>query len=103
MTAAVTTETGMRGPFSELVLAMVVLADLALLVLFSLAMQFARATFDADSDVGALARFAWEIGGAVAFGVLVGALFALYLRYVGREVTVPSASVPCSARSVTAE
>ncbi len=88
MTAAVTTETGTRGPFSELVLAMVVFADLALLVLFSLAMQFARATFDTSGDVSALVRFAWEIGGAVAFGVLVGALFALYLRYVGREVTL---------------
>ena len=31
---------------------------------------------------------AWEIGGAVAFGVLIGALFALYLRHVGREVTL---------------
>ncbi|MDK0545404.1 hypothetical protein P6O83_15845, partial [Clostridium perfringens] len=26
--------------------------------------------------------------GAVAFGALVGALFALYLRYVGREVAL---------------
>ena len=31
---------------------------------------------------------AWEIGGAVAFGVLIGSLFALYLRYVGRESTL---------------
>src|SRR5262249_10839710 len=31
---------------------------------------------------------AWEIGGAVAFGSFVGALFALYLRYIGREVTL---------------
>ena len=35
-----------------------------------------------------LARLAWEIGGAIAFGSLVGALFALYLRYVAREVTL---------------
>ena len=35
-----------------------------------------------------LVRLAWEIGGAIAFGSLVGALFALYLRYVGREVTL---------------
>src|SRR6185369_16424747 len=35
-----------------------------------------------------LVRFAWETGGAIAFGALVGALFALYLRYVGREVTL---------------
>jgi trehalose 6-phosphate synthase len=88
MAAAVTTETGTRGQLSELVLAIVVLADLVLLVLFSLAMQFARAVFNADADVNALTRFAWEIGGAVAFGVLVGALFALYLRYIGREVTL---------------
>ena len=35
-----------------------------------------------------MARFAWEIGGATAFGALVGAMFALYVRYVGREVTL---------------
>ena len=35
-----------------------------------------------------LVRLAWEIGGAIAFGSLVGALFALYLRYIGREVTI---------------
>ena len=42
----------------------------------------------APDDVNMLVRLAWEIGGAVAFGSLVGALFALYLRYVGREVTL---------------
>jgi trehalose 6-phosphate synthase len=89
MTAAVTAETGARGRLSELVLAMVILADLALLVLFSLVLQLARAAFDTGlSDVNVVARFAWEVGGAVAFGALVGALFALYVRYVGREVTL---------------
>ena len=56
------------------------LADLVVLVLFSLAMQFARvASWPrlAPSDVNVLVRLAWEIGGAVAFGCLVGALFAL--------------------------
>ncbi len=53
-------------------------------------MQLARATFgdNAPGDVNMLVRLSWEIGGAVAFGCLVGALFALYLRYVGREVTL---------------
>ena len=90
MTAAVTTETGARGRLTELVLAIVVLADLALLVAFSLATQLARTVFGAGEPAGGalLVRMAWEIGGAVAFGVLVGALFALYLRYVGREVTL---------------
>ena len=90
MTAAVVADSGARGRLSDTVLAMVVLADLAVLVLFSLSMQLARVVFDAGDGWGAevLARLAWELGGAVAFGVLVGVLFALYLRYIGREVTV---------------
>src|SRR5258706_5227912 len=89
VTAAVTTGTGARGRLSELVLAVVVLADLVLLVLFSCAMQVARAALRPDVEgPNLLVRFAWETGGAVAFGALVGALFAFYLRYVGREVTL---------------
>jgi trehalose 6-phosphate synthase len=90
MSAAVIAETGSRGKLSDFVLAVVVVADLAVLVLFSLIMQLARGTMadTAPDDVSLLARLAWEIGGAVAFGCLFGALFALYLRYIGREVTL---------------
>ena len=89
MTAAVTADTGARGRLSELVLAMVILADLVLLVLFSLAMQLARVVLSPGAGpANILALFAWEIGGAVAFGALVGAVFALYVRYVGREITL---------------
>ncbi len=90
MTAAVISETGARGRLSELVLAIVVLADLVALVLFSLALQLARLMLGpvTGADPNVAARLAWEIGGALAFGSLVGAVFALYLRYVGREVTL---------------
>jgi trehalose-6-phosphate synthase/Kef-type K+ transport system membrane component KefB len=90
MSAAVIAETGSRGKLSDFVLAMVVLADLVVLVLFSVMMQLARAQFGerVPEDVNLLVRLAWEIGGAIAFGSLIGALFALYLRYVGREVTL---------------
>ena len=90
MTAAVISETGARGRLTDLVLAIVVIADLVVLVLFSLALQFARATVGegTTSEVNVLVRLTWEIGGAIAFGSLVGALFALYLRYVRREVTL---------------
>jgi trehalose-6-phosphate synthase/Kef-type K+ transport system membrane component KefB len=90
MTAAVIADTGARGRLSDLVLAMVVLADLLLLVIFAVWIQLARAVFDAGNTGVAdiLARLAWEIGGAVAFGALIGAVFALYLRYVGRETTL---------------
>ena len=90
MAAAVISETGSRGRLSDLVLAIVVFADLIVLVLFSIALQGARFVFGqaGDGEVNVLIRLAWEIGGAVAFGSLIGALFALYLRYVAREVTV---------------
>jgi Kef-type K+ transport system membrane component KefB len=88
MTAAVVADSGARGRLSDTVLAMVVLADLVVLVLFSVAMQLARMVFDHGGGGEVLARLAWEIGGAVAFGVLVGVLFALYLRFIGREITL---------------
>jgi len=90
MTAAVVADSGARGRLSDSVLAIVVLADLVLLVVFAVTMQLARVVFDGGGWQGAevLARLAWEIGGAVAFGVLVGVMFALYMRYIGREITL---------------
>ncbi len=90
MTAAVIAETGARGRLSDLVIAIVVLADFIALILFSFAMQLARGVLaqGAASDVNLLAQLAWEIGGAAAFGCLVGALFAFYLRYWGRDVSL---------------
>ena len=90
VTIAVIADTRARGPLSEMVLAVVVITDLALIVLFSLAMQFVRSTSGIVSatDVSLLARLTWEIAGSFAFGAVLGALFALYLRYVGREVTI---------------
>jgi Kef-type K+ transport system membrane component KefB len=89
VTIAVIAESRARGPLSELALAVVVLADLALILAFTLVMQLARSIAGSDPDsVGLLSRLAWEIGGSLAFGALVGSLFAVYLRTVGRELTL---------------
>lgn len=90
VTIAVVAESRARGPFTELVLALVVLADLVLILMFTLSSEFARYTAGgaATTDVGLTTRLAWEIFGSFAFGALVGALFGLYLRWIGREVTV---------------
>ncbi len=86
---AVITESRARGPLSELVLAMVVLADLVLILAFTPLMQFARWTISGGTgDVSLMAQLSWEIGGSLAFGALVGAVFAIYLRAVGRELTL---------------
>lgn len=90
VTIAVIADTRARGPLSEMSLAVVVITDLALIVLFSLAMQFVRMTTGAEygSGTGLLPRLGWEIFGSFAFGAVLGALFAFYLRHVGSEKTV---------------
>ena len=90
MTIAVITDTRSRGPLSELTLALVVLADLALILVFTLAMQFVHWSLGTAivTEVGLVPRVAWEIVGLLAFGAAVGAIFALYTRYVGRELTL---------------
>ncbi|MBA2354580.1 MAG: cation:proton antiporter [Acidobacteria bacterium] len=86
---AVITESRARGPLTELVLALVVLADLMLILLFTLSMETVRfALGSSQAGHGLLSGLAWEIFGSFAFGSVVGAFFALYLRYVGREITV---------------
>jgi len=86
---AVITESRARGPLSELVLALVVLADLMLILLFTLSMEGVRFTLGSgQAHHGILSGLAWEIFGSFAFGGIVGACFAFYLRHVRREVTV---------------
>jgi Kef-type K+ transport system membrane component KefB len=90
VTIAVLTENRARGPLSDVILTTVILADLVLILSFTLAMQFAAwATGHATShDVGIAVHLLWEVPGSLAFGAALGAGFALYLRFVGREVTL---------------
>jgi Kef-type K+ transport system membrane component KefB len=86
---AVIAESRARGPLSELVLAIVVMADLLLILVFALAMQLARwATGGEAADVNLLGHLSWEIAGSLAFGAIAGAVFAFYLRLVGKELTL---------------
>jgi len=90
VTIAVIADTRSRGPLSEAVLALVVMTDLALIVVFTLSMQFVRLATGAGApgDVSLLVRLTWEIFGSLAFGATMGAIFALYLRTIGREITL---------------
>jgi Kef-type K+ transport system membrane component KefB len=102
VTIAVIAESRSRGPLTELVMAIVVMADLLLILLFALAMQFARSTMaSAPADVGLGVQLSWEILGSLAFGAIVGAAFAVYLRVVGREITLALLGV-CALLAVVA-
>ncbi|HEY7790194.1 MAG TPA: cation:proton antiporter [Vicinamibacterales bacterium] len=90
VTIAVLSDTRSRGPLSELTLAVVVLADLALILSFTFVMQLVHWSLGgaAAGEVGLVPRVMWEIVGSLAFGAAIGACFALYLRHVGRELTL---------------
>ncbi|MCA1586928.1 MAG: cation:proton antiporter [Acidobacteria bacterium] len=104
VTIAVIAESRARGPLTELALAVVVLADLALILGFTIVMQYTRsATGVASStDVGLLPFLSWDIVGSLAFGAGVGALFAFYLNHVSRELTLSLLAL-CVIMSVAGE
>jgi len=90
ITIAVITESRARGPLSELAVPLVVIADLILILLFALCMEGAHVAFNPRETVALafLVSTGWAIVGSAAFGAIAGALFALYVRLVGREVTL---------------
>jgi Kef-type K+ transport system membrane component KefB len=89
VTIAVIAETRSRGPLTQLVMAVVIMADLLLIFMFALTTQFARWTGGAaPASVGVGPQLSWDILGSLAFGGIVGAAFAAYLRLVRREITL---------------
>lgn len=88
VTIAIIAESRAAGPLSELTLALVILADFALILLFTLSMQFVQWATSGAIEGGLLTSLSWKVFGSLAFGSALGALFGLYLRHVGRELTV---------------
>ena len=101
VTIAVVAESRSAGVFTETSLAVVILADLVLILMFTIAMEAVRAAAGSTNDVGLLASASWGIIGSLAFGAIVGALFSIYLRTIGREVTLVLVGV-CTLLSVAA-
>jgi Kef-type K+ transport system membrane component KefB len=71
------------GPVARTVLGVVVIADLLVIVLFSLVSTVAKATFGGGADaLQTAAKLGWEVFGSLGAGAVVGALLAVYLRRV---------------------
>lgn len=88
VTIAVIAEERASGPLSELTMAVVVLGDLALVLLFGFAMQGVRSAVGTSAEVGLFVHLSWDVVGSLSFGALVGAALAIYLRAVGREIAI---------------
>lgn len=88
VTMALLTETGARGPVARTTLGVVLLADVAVVLLFSLVLVAARVLAPPSGPaVGpSLGLVVWEIGGALLIGAAMGLAVAAYLRFVGREM-----------------
>ena len=88
VTIALVAESRASGPLTELTLALVILADLVLILGFTLVMELARQAFGGSADVGLVAGVTWDVLGSVAFGAIAGVSFSLYLTHIGRELPI---------------
>jgi Kef-type K+ transport system membrane component KefB len=90
VTMALLSETRARGPVARTTLEVVLLADVAVVLLFSAVLSLAR-TLAPPPGIEAgpsLALVIWEITGALVIGAALGGAVALYLRWVGRELVL---------------
>ncbi|HKU37672.1 MAG TPA: cation:proton antiporter [Polyangiales bacterium] len=77
------------GPVARTVLALVVLGDLLVILLFAPISAVARTTFGGSAEVlPLLANLGWEIGGSLFVGAIAGALLVLYLRKVRTDAAL---------------
>jgi Kef-type K+ transport system membrane component KefB len=84
---ALLTETGARGIVTRTTLSIVLVADVVVVLAFSLTLAVARAVVPSETAAALSAgTVAWELGGSVIVGALLGGAVALYLRFVEREL-----------------
>lgn len=85
---AVLTETRAKGRLSELVLGAAVFKDLVVVVGLALATAIGRVWLapDAVAESSVVSDVAFELGGSIIAGAVVGAIFILYVRFIGAEM-----------------
>lgn len=87
---AVINDTRSRGPVSSTVLGVTVMKDVAVILLFAVALSFARTLLSpaAGFDVAFLLELGWELGGSVIVGAISGWVISLYLRHLKAQLIV---------------
>jgi hypothetical protein len=89
VTIGILSETGARGPVARTVLGVVLVSDVVIILVFSAALSLAQ-VLAPPAAVAETARsagmLAWELGGAVLVGVLLGGAVSIYIRFVKKEL-----------------
>ncbi len=87
VTIAIVQETSARGPFTEFLMALVIIGDLFVMVAFAVAAGLTRASFGGGFDLGGLVGgVGWELFGSVGVGALLAVAMLIYMRRVNREL-----------------
>lgn len=80
---AVLAETRADGPLSQLMLATVVVSDLVVIVCYAIAAAITGAMLGGTIDVAqTVISVSWELVGSVVFGVAIGMLIGVFVRFV---------------------
>lgn len=80
---ALLAETRAEGPLSSMILAAVVVADLVVIICFSIASAIAGSLIGGGFDASSTAlAVSWELFGSMVFGCAIGALIGAFLRAV---------------------
>jgi Kef-type K+ transport system membrane component KefB len=90
VTLALLEETKADGPMARTILGVVLLADVAVILLFTAAFSLARASLGGQTAgaIEILGHLLREVMGSILAGALVGGVLTLYLRFVKRELVV---------------
>ncbi len=88
VTIAVIGETRADGPVAQTALGVTILKDVAVIVLFAIALTVARDALGSGDEVSLGLTLLRELGGSMLAGVVFGIGIALFLRFVGRDVPV---------------
>ena len=88
VTMALLTETRAKGDVARTTLGVVLVADVAVILLFTGALAMARALAPSAAGAGETSFLivAWEILGSIVVGAALGGIVALYLKFVQREL-----------------
>ena len=90
VTLALLTETRADGPLAKTTLSVVLVADVVVILVFTIAFSLAQASLGGAtaSAPEILLRLLREVVGSILAGALVGGVLTLYLRFVRRELVV---------------
>lgn len=90
VTLALLTETRADGPLAKTTLGVVLVADVLVILVFTVAFSLAQASLGGATATAPeiLLRLLREVVGSIFAGALIGGVLTLYLRFVRRELVV---------------